>query len=211
MKQLKALFIPLFTVYYNAFESGDKTEEYRPYGPRWNERTCAIGREVVLSCGYGKKRRMRGIVVAFRRSIEPTRTQAWKDCYGDRTVDAACIKIRVLTLEIQPEALLDLPGVGFVVVTERLGNSGTRDCCRPEFRAFQLRVPSTLTVGTVVKTLWGACEIVAAPARCRIVRKNWDGTKNYGEPGTTSGIFHTLAAAKAFNQDLSKLNVEQIA
>lgn len=101
MKLLKALFIPLFTVHYNAFESGDKTEEYRPYGPRWNERTCAIGREVVLSCGYGKKRRMRGIVIGFRRSIEPTRTQAWKDCYRDRTGDAACIKIKI----VRPESL----------------------------------------------------------------------------------------------------------
>lgn len=77
-----ALFIPLKTEYFEAFERGDKDTEYRPYGLRWNERTCCIGRRVVLSKGYGKRHRLTGIVVGFQvvgpdahhaiRSVYPT-------------------------------------------------------------------------------------------------------------------------------------------
>lgn len=90
---MKPLFIPLKTAYFNAFEAGTKDTEFRPYGPRWNERTCAIGRPVVLSHGYGKQRRLYGVVAAFERSTEPTKTPEWRECYGDRGGDAACIRV----------------------------------------------------------------------------------------------------------------------
>jgi hypothetical protein len=54
----KPLFIPLMGIYYDAFARGEKSYEYRPYGPRWNERTCFAGRKAILSRGYGKKNRM---------------------------------------------------------------------------------------------------------------------------------------------------------
>lgn len=92
---MKPLFIPLKTEHFNAFENGSKTWEYRLYGSRWNENTCQVGREVLLSCGYGKQRRLRGKIIAFVRSAEPTNTEAWRDCYGDRTGDAACIGIDI--------------------------------------------------------------------------------------------------------------------
>lgn len=93
----KPLFIPLKTEFFAAFASGEKTVEFRPYGARWNERTCAIGREVVLSCGYGKSNRLRGVIYGFERSAEPTKSEAWRKCYGDRFVgDAACIHIRLI-------------------------------------------------------------------------------------------------------------------
>jgi hypothetical protein len=50
------LFVPLRTEWFRQFESGDKTVEYRAYGPRWNERTCFVGRKVTLSHGYSGKR-----------------------------------------------------------------------------------------------------------------------------------------------------------
>jgi hypothetical protein len=61
-----ALFVPLAARWYDAFESGEKTDEFRRYGRGWNERTCEIGRTVVLSRGYGKKNRMTGVVTGFR-------------------------------------------------------------------------------------------------------------------------------------------------
>jgi len=43
------LFIPLKGEYFDAFARGEKRQEFRPWGKRWNERTCRIGRRVVLS------------------------------------------------------------------------------------------------------------------------------------------------------------------
>ena len=64
---MKPLFIPLKTEHYNAFENGSKTDELRAYGRHWNEKTCSIGREVVLSKGYGKKNRMIGKIWKFKK------------------------------------------------------------------------------------------------------------------------------------------------
>lgn len=61
----KPLFIPLKTEYYRDFENGTKTTEYRLHGPRWNRRTCTIGRPVTLSLGYGKRERLHGTVTGF--------------------------------------------------------------------------------------------------------------------------------------------------
>lgn len=95
----KPLFIPLKKPYFEAFEAGTKIKEFRPYGPRWNEQTCAIGRRVVLSLGYGKQRRLYGVVAGFERSAEPTNTDAWRECYGDRKVIAACIQVKIQELD----------------------------------------------------------------------------------------------------------------
>lgn len=62
----KPLFVPLTARWYDAFSSGAKTKEFRRYGPRWNERTCTVGRVVTLSRGYGKKDRLRGTIIGFR-------------------------------------------------------------------------------------------------------------------------------------------------
>lgn len=61
------VFIPLKTEYYEAFCDGSKTVEYRLYGPRWNERTCQIGRRVTISKGYGKQYRTTGRIVGFEK------------------------------------------------------------------------------------------------------------------------------------------------
>lgn len=88
----KPLFIPLKTVYFEAFKSGKKTVEYRRYGLRWNERTCRFGRRVVLSKGYGKAHRLNGRIVGFQRRY--MQSAAWLACYGTGDV-AACIRIEV--------------------------------------------------------------------------------------------------------------------
>lgn len=90
-----ALFIPLKTEYFEAFANGSKDTEYRPYGPRWNERTCRVGRPVVLSKGYGKRQRLRGVVVGFARMRTSRPSAAWEKCYGSREADMACIGIEV--------------------------------------------------------------------------------------------------------------------
>lgn len=100
---MKRLFIPLKREYFEAFEKGTKREEYRPLGPRWNAQTCFIGRRVVLSCGYGKQRRLDAVVTSFRVETQPVNLPGWVECYGWRRRGAACIGI---TLENTTEATL---------------------------------------------------------------------------------------------------------
>lgn len=90
---MKPLFIPLKSEFFDAFAAGTKDTEYRVYGPRWNETTCAQGRPVVLSKGYGKHHRLTGRVAGFFRSSAPTKTDAWVKCYGTSGGMAACIRI----------------------------------------------------------------------------------------------------------------------
>lgn len=61
----KPLFIPLRREWFDKIDRGEKTIEYRAYGPRWNERTCQIGRAVVVSLGYGKQRRLSKVISSF--------------------------------------------------------------------------------------------------------------------------------------------------
>jgi hypothetical protein len=92
---MKPLFIPLKAEFYEAFATGSKDTEYRLYGARWNEHTCAIGRAVVLSYGYGVQRRMSGVVVGFTRSRQVMASEAWLKCYGEKLGEAACIQIKI--------------------------------------------------------------------------------------------------------------------
>ncbi len=98
---MNPLFIPLKGEYYDQFEAGTKTRELRLYGPRWNENTCPPGREVILSRGYGKRRRLRGVIGCFHRArpseLPPADRVAFASCYGynfGRCI--ACIHIEEL-------------------------------------------------------------------------------------------------------------------
>lgn len=95
--QMNPLFIPLKSEFYDSFCNGSKDTEFRMYGPRWNEKTCPIGRPVTISKGYGIRNRRSGIVVGFEVSLEPTKTEAWQKCYGgkDSSGAAACIRIKL--------------------------------------------------------------------------------------------------------------------
>lgn len=101
MENTKPLFLPLYTKYYEAFECGEKTDELRLYGPRWNERTCRVGRDVVLSKGYGKKHRMKGKICGFEHSygfiLNDNYQAAILDCYGREALDE---DIAVIGIEI---------------------------------------------------------------------------------------------------------------
>ena len=94
---MKPLFIPLKSEYYEAFKNGEKTEELRLYGPRWNHKTCIIGREVVLSKGYGKQNRMKGRIWKFKKQHATTFGSTYKksilDVFFNLDVDIACISI----------------------------------------------------------------------------------------------------------------------
>lgn len=94
---LSSLFIPLRREYYEAFATGSKTEELRLYGPRWNERTCAPGRTVTLSKGYGKRNRLTGRIWKFKKqhgtAFGNTYKAAIQACYGTLDVWIACISI----------------------------------------------------------------------------------------------------------------------
>jgi hypothetical protein len=96
----RALFVPLKGDYFDAFAEGTKTVEFRRYGPRWNERTCRVGREVVLSHGYGKARRLRGVVGWFYKqhgdNILPIQVrESLRAIYGTSDMLVACIAIEL--------------------------------------------------------------------------------------------------------------------
>jgi len=95
---MKPLFIPLKKQYFEEFLSGKKTTEYRRYGARWNVKTCLINRLVTLSCGYGKQRRLSGIIVGFKivKSADTLSLPGFTDCYGEEGGHAAAIQIKVL-------------------------------------------------------------------------------------------------------------------
>lgn len=96
---MKPLFIPLKTEYYEAFADGSKREELRRYGPRWNEKTCAVGREVVLSKGYGKQHRMAGRISKFKRQHGSTFGSTYKAAilgvFGTLDIEIACVAIEL--------------------------------------------------------------------------------------------------------------------
>ena len=98
--QMKPLFIPLKAEYFNAFASGEKQDELRLYGPRWNHKTCIVGRPVTLAYGYGKKKRMRGVIWKFKKQhgslFGSTYREAIQNVYGTLDVEIACISIEGL-------------------------------------------------------------------------------------------------------------------
>ena len=96
MTDEKPLFIPLCRQWFDEFEAGLKTEEFRPAGGRWNARTCRIGRPVILSLGYGKRHRLAGVITGFREDPAITQTKIWGDIYGDRYASAVAIRIEVI-------------------------------------------------------------------------------------------------------------------
>jgi hypothetical protein len=67
MQTKTALFIPLRTEWFRRFEDGSKSVEYRAYGPRWNERTCPVGRCAIISHGYGTRERLKRVVSRFQK------------------------------------------------------------------------------------------------------------------------------------------------
>jgi len=67
MKKERPLFMALKTEHYLPFRSGEKRYEIRPYGARWNEETCRVGRLASVSHGYQKKGRLIRVVTRFEK------------------------------------------------------------------------------------------------------------------------------------------------
>lgn len=108
-KESKPLYIFLKREYWEQFFAKTKPgmEEFRPFGKRWNERVCYVGRPVFLCLGYSGPR-MQGVIAGFRVDEAPTETEAWRACgYAAKHpgVPAACIRITdaVLVECIKPE------------------------------------------------------------------------------------------------------------
>lgn len=85
---MKPLFIPLRTRWFLEFEAGTKDTEYRAYGPRWNEKTCPIGRPAVLAHGYGHPRLNR-TVSGFEKVPAHLATSDAREIYPDAAFIAA--------------------------------------------------------------------------------------------------------------------------
>ena len=94
---VKPLSIPLKTKWFNLFKSSAKTSELRRYGPRWNEKTCPVGRAVTLSKGYGKHERLSGRVTAFHKrhgqTFGSTYRVAIRETFGTDNITVAEIRI----------------------------------------------------------------------------------------------------------------------
>ncbi len=96
---MKLLVIPLKTEYYDAFANGSKTSELRRYGRGWNERTCIVGRPVVLSKGYSKGSCMTDRITQF--GVYPgamfggADRDAIEDLFGTLNVEIAEITIEL--------------------------------------------------------------------------------------------------------------------
>jgi hypothetical protein len=86
----KPLFIPLKTQWFREFESGAKDTEYRAYGPRWNERTCRVGRKATVSHGYSGKRLER-VVAAFEVLSRADAPAAARTIYPEAAFIAAAL------------------------------------------------------------------------------------------------------------------------
>ena len=84
----KPLFIPLRTQWFREFEAGTKDTEYRAYGPRWNERTCRVGRRATVSHGYSGKRLER-VVAAFEALSWADAPESARAIYPDAAFIAA--------------------------------------------------------------------------------------------------------------------------
>lgn len=100
---MRPLFIPLKTEFYRAFERGEKTQEYRAWGPRWNEKNLIVGREVILSHGFTRER-LNGVIVALLKT-DPEYAltlPGWITCYGRKPRPAAVITI---SLEFLPSKI----------------------------------------------------------------------------------------------------------
>lgn len=91
----KTLSIALCRPHFEAFASGAKDTEYRRFGSKWNATTCYSGRRVVLSLGYGKSHRLRGVIVRF--DVLPLdQVPAAVEIYGSRPGEhVACIGIKI--------------------------------------------------------------------------------------------------------------------
>lgn len=73
-----AAFLPLKDEFFQLFVQRKKPFEYRP--PRlWSLEKCRIGREIIISRGYGLSHRLRGRITSYRvmpRQSAPPAAQA---------------------------------------------------------------------------------------------------------------------------------------
>lgn len=87
----RRFFIPLKREYFEAFESGTKTQEYRPASSHFGK--AKAGDTVLLSLGYGTRRRLTGVIRSVARTRCLDGLRGWRECYGHKHDEAVVINI----------------------------------------------------------------------------------------------------------------------
>ena len=97
---MKPLFLPLVGEHYDHFERVEKPFEFRRYKAPWTEENCVVGREAILSRGYGEKHRLRGVITSFEHipidMLHPIDRMTFIAIYPNWDSDVAVIGIKVL-------------------------------------------------------------------------------------------------------------------
>jgi hypothetical protein len=97
----RPLFIPLAGEWFDAFERGQKFDEWRRFGGRWSLKQCRIGREVVLSRGYSG-RRLSAVIRSVRTCPAEAGGSATVALFGAETVCIAITLHRIAPLPFAP-------------------------------------------------------------------------------------------------------------
>lgn len=79
----KPLFANLNVYWFWETAGGRHPTEYRPYGPRWNERTVWPGRRAVITMAF-RWPRLFTSVESFAILDEPPDQKAWDSVYPDK-------------------------------------------------------------------------------------------------------------------------------
>lgn len=93
------LFLPLKSEHFDRFDDGSKDTERRVYGKKWNTTVCHVGRKVTLSRGYGKKKRLVGVITNVHLTdfqfLTPKTQEDLIACYGNGVVRETIIEITI--------------------------------------------------------------------------------------------------------------------
>ncbi|WP_417831669.1 hypothetical protein [Terasakiella sp.] len=111
-KEVKPLFLPLKGLYFDLFSDGRKTYELRRLRGGWNLSQVYVGRDVVLSYGYGKKYRKEAMILAVKSA----------NSIGELISKHSWLWRQINPLADSPEAMIssaiDLMGDGPVIAFE---------------------------------------------------------------------------------------------
>jgi hypothetical protein len=84
----KPLFLPLSGLWYDEFVSGRKTREIRGMRGQYNTSTVRVGREVIISRGYGKQHRTLGVITKVDTFLNVNIFELPKDILRDIVPDS---------------------------------------------------------------------------------------------------------------------------
>jgi len=92
---MKPFFLPLLKKHYLEFSEGTKRTEYRLEKGAYNENQIFVGREIIISNGYTKLGRLKGIITKVYRSKLISKTDSFVAIYGN-CKEAFCFDIQLI-------------------------------------------------------------------------------------------------------------------